>query len=319
MEPNPMNKNLPLFCKYFYILLLAASFFILGPASPIILITPALADIALEGVANAPVAPHESHSAPQRIIEDVQRTVSDGLLPQTDIAKDIQMSDDPCLPPLYKDWSEFSADSEDYRRRNGITGARILINLETYNIALEAIIPGGENKLVLSQNVAVGDTRTPTPQGSYILNHIYCYPDVLFFGDNSKPVSGLYNGFLAPLLVCDENMNCRRIKELGIHGFQGKFHPNLSAVNLETFGAVSAGCIRIPDPCSFKMELIRTVGIGPMKNNDRGSYHWLKKPVEVLAYKKDLETGENTLVSILEESISTLGSEISNIVKSLYK
>ncbi len=319
MEPNPMDKNLRIFYKCFNILFLAFSISVLFLANPFVSNRLAVADIALEVVTKAQGAPSESDTAPQNILENVSRAASHGPPPQTDVTKEILMSDDPCLPPLYKDWSEFSADSDDYRRRNRITGARILINLETYNIALEAIMSGGENKLILSQNVAVGDARTPTPQGSYILNHIYCYPDVLFFGENSKPVSGLYNGFLAPLLVCDDNMNCRRIKDLGIHGFQGKFHPNLSAVNLETFGAVSAGCIRIPDPCSFKMELIRIVGIGPLKNNDRGSYHWLKKPVEVIAYKKDLETGENTIVSILEESFSSLGSEISNIVKSLYK
>lgn len=223
--------------------------------------------------------------------------------------------DDPCLPPLYNDWEEFSSYSEDYRRNNNMAGARIVIDLVNFRMVLEAVIRDGTTRAIIEQNIAVGDPKTPTPVGSFIMNHIYCYPDVLFFGDGSTPVHGLYNGFFAPLLVCDENANCRRFNELGLHGYHATALTSDSvSMSPSTFGALSAGCVRISDPCSFKMELIRVVGIGPLKKNDRGSYHWLKKPVQVVVKGEESPYAEGeTIASILKNSISNLGDQFSHI------
>ncbi len=226
--------------------------------------------------------------------------------------------DDPCLPSLYKDWAEFSLDSEDYRRSNRITGARIRVDLEKCRMTLDAILTDGTTRAVIDQNVAVGDPKTPTPVGALVMNHVYCYPDVLFFGEKSGPVHGLYNGFFAPLLKCDENGNCSRFNELGLHGFQAGNNPNQAPINPATFGAISAGCVRVSDPCALKMELIRLVGVGPLRKNDRGSYHWLRKPVQVVI--RGVETQEQdreevTLVSIIQDSISSLGSDFSNMLR----
>lgn len=238
---------------------------------------------------------------------------------ENDKSPEVKTPDDPSLPSLYKDWSEFSADSEEYRRKNRIAGARIVINLQSYNLVLEAISDNGDTKSVVSQNVGVGNIQSPTPEGEFIINHIYCYPDVLLFDANSNPVPGVYDGFFAPLLVCDGKSNCRRVKELGLHGFQGKFYPNFAGINPGTSGAVSAGCVRIPNPSSFKMELIRVVGIGPIKKNERGSFHWLKKPIPVVVRGYDYDQEMPTLVSIIEQSISSIGGELHNIFKSLYE
>ncbi len=228
--------------------------------------------------------------------------------------------DDPCLPAIYKDWSEFSIDMEDYRSSNRIVGARIAIDPANYQLCLEAILKNGTTKEIIRQNVAVGNGKTPTPEGSFFINHVYCYPDVLFFGENSKPVKGLYSGFFAPLLLCDQSRNCRRFNELGLHGFHAAHHPNPASINPHTFGAVSAGCVRISDPCGFKMELIRVVGIGSLRKNDRGYYHWLKKPVQVVVQGDDIhDADQTTIVSILGNSVSTMGVELSNIIKWLYQ
>ena len=228
--------------------------------------------------------------------------------------------DDPCLPSLYNDWGEFSDEMEEHRRSNRIVGARISIDPTNYQICLEALLENGSIKEIIRQNAAVGDRKTPTPEGFFFINHIYCYPDVLFFGENSTPVRGLYGGFFAPLLLCDENRNCKRFNNLGLHGFQAAHHPNPGAIVPSTIGAVSAGCVRLSDPCGFKMELIRIVGIGSLRKNDRGYYHWLKMPVQVVVHGNEIQDADQTtIVSILENSISTMGTEFSNMLKWLYQ
>lgn len=249
-----------------------------------------------------------------------KQTPDSGIKTQAlETSRQPSLKDDPCLPPLYSDWGEFSVDHNDYRRSRGIVGARIVIDIDRFTMTLEAVYRNGETGHVLSQDVAVGDEKSPTPEGSFLVNHVYCYPDVLFFGDHSSPVQGLYNGFFAPLLICDDQQRCKRFKELGLHGFQGKFHPNLTSVNQETFGAVSGGCIRISDPCSFKRELLKLVGTGPLRKNDRGSYHWLNKTVMVTIKGAKYDEQEKTLASMIEESIFSIGSEISSLVWSIYK
>lgn len=228
--------------------------------------------------------------------------------------------DDPCLPSLYTNWGEFSDEMEDYRRSNRIIGARISIDPSNYQIFLEAILENGSTKEIIRQNAAVGDRKTPTPQGFFFINHIYCYPDVLFFGEDSTPVRGLYGGFFAPLLLCDEKRNCKRFNNLGIHGFQAAYHPNQAAIVPSTFGPVSAGCVRLSDPCAFKMELIRIVGLGSLRKNDRGYYHWLKMPVQVVVRGNGIiDADQTTIVSMLENSMATVGEEFSNMLKWLYQ
>lgn len=276
------------------------------------------ADLTIQRIDNPPGTgayqaniPGEDLSKPLICPEDNHRSR------QMDV--DLRVIDDPCLPRLYKDWEEFSVDHEEYRRSNRIIAARIVVDTVKFSLTLEAILPGSEIKPVITQNVGVGDIRTPTPEGSFIINHIYCYPDVMFFGDNAKPVSGLYNGFFAPLLVCDEHNNCARHKSMGIHGFEGIFHPGHVSITPGTYGAISGGCVRISNPCSLKIELMRIVGVGPIRKNDRGCYHWLKKPVQVVVNGKDLENEQPTIVSLIEESIFYLGKEVADIFGALYR
>ena len=275
----------------------------------------AMADISLESIEREKKHDHFLEAPEEAINIPEGPVVPPGAIEQR--AHDL---DDPCLPALYKDWSEFSIDMEDYRRSNQIVGATISIDPRNYQIRLEAILSNGGKKEIVRQNVAVGDPKTPTPDGFFIINHIYCYPDVLFFPENSKPIKGLYRAFFAPLHLCDQGRNCRRFNHLGLHGFHAAYHPNSGSINQQTFGAVSAGCVRISDPCSFKMELIRVIGIGSLRKNDRGCYHWLKKPVQVVVREEEIHhDNQTTIASILEESISTLGLEFSNIFKWLYQ
>ncbi len=192
----------------------------------------------------------------------------------------LEPPDDPCLPPLYKDWEEFSR----FSREGAPTSEgrlRIVIDRALFTLVLEEIGPDRIPQIVYYTSVALGGLRSPTPEGAFVINHIYCYPDVAYFTPAHEKVSGLYNGFFAPLLLCDADGKCERFKELGLHGFLADARPD-SSIRPETFGAVSGGCIRLPDPCSFKKSLISRARLGPRRTNERGSYHWLKRPIEVL-------------------------------------
>jgi len=171
---------------------------------------------------------------------------------------------------------------------------------------LEGVRKDGSVEEVYRTHVGLGDVNSPTPDGNFVINHIYCYPDVVFFTVSGDRVPGLYNGFFAPLLLCEDRKHCKRFRDLGIHGFQGSAarRHNVSVASMDTYGAISAGCIRVPDPCRLKSELIRLVGIGPVKTNDRGTYHWLAKPVEVVIAGRYPGTEDQmTLVSIFEQSL----------------
>ncbi len=211
---------------------------------------------------------------------------------------------DPCLPSLYKDWREFSADPQAESLRIAFPQVRILIDRSTFELTLEGVQGDASAQELYRTPVALGDLNSPTPEGRFVLNHIYCYPDVVFFDEASGKVPNLYRGFFAPVLACDETGHCERFRELGIHGFDASAHPRPQGIVPATNGPVSGGCIRVPDPCKLKQELIRVVGVGPIKKNDRGCYHWLKKPVEVVISGYYPGTGEPvTIVSILQEGL----------------
>jgi hypothetical protein len=77
---------------------------------------------------------------------------------------------------------------------------------------------------------------------------------------------------------------------------------------------VSSGCIRIPNPCEFKTQLIRAVGIGPIRRNDRGCYHWLDKPVEVFIVDQ-----ETTIVSLVRGGLAQIGNRLKNLLGGFWR
>lgn len=190
--------------------------------------------------------------------------------------------DDPCLPPLYHDWRELAEDRRGDAARLGLSRVRVTIDRSKFMLIMEGIRHDESIREIYRTPVGLGDPWSPTPRGRYYINHVYCYPDVVFFDQDESPISDLYNGFFAPLLLCDGSGRCDRFHDLGIHGFHASAHPSPSTIRPQTDGPVSAGCIRVPDPCRFKMELVRLAGIGPIRRNKRGSYHWLSRPIEVL-------------------------------------
>jgi len=215
--------------------------------------------------------------------------------------------DDPCLPGLYKDWRELSQDSHSEDRENGFARLRIVINRSDFNLALEGIRRDESVEEIYRTPVALGDIDSPTPDGEFVINHVYCYPDVLFFPADADPIPGLYKGFFAPLLSCDDDGRCERFQDLGLHGFEAAALPDHTRFRVDTYGAVTAGCIRLPDPCHFKSALTAAAGIGPLKKNERGSYHWLNKPVQVFITGSYPGTeDETTLSSVVEEGLLRL-------------
>jgi hypothetical protein len=213
--------------------------------------------------------------------------------------------DDPCLPPLYKDWRELSLDYMDRTPEQKCSGLKIIIDRSTFRLTMECEGSEGSIDEVYETEVGLGDINSPTPAGRFVINHIYCYPDVVFFSSKNERVPSMYNGFFAPLLFCEKGGRCHRYQELGIHGFQASAHPHPSGINPETTGAVSAGCIRIPDPCRLKRMLISRVGIGDLHKDDRGFYYWLNRPVQVQIIG-DYPGQEEylNLVSVFEKSLS---------------
>lgn len=220
---------------------------------------------------------------------------------------------DLCLPPLFRDWQEFSR----FRREASIQAdsrVRVVIDRTMFSLVLEEIDVENTPHVMYQTEVALGNLRSPTPEGSFIINHIYCYPDVVFFTSTHERVSNLYNGFFAPLLRCDASGRCDRFNDLGIHGFYPDARPD-QRISPDTFGAVSGGCIRLPDPCAFKRSLILTSSLGPRKINERGSYHWLKKPIEVLIVNGYPTENPNTLFNIFIDSFGKLEKGLGELLR----
>ena len=258
-------------------------------------------------------APSEEHIAPVGPSTKGTPFPSDPT-PEENISK---VPDDSCLPGLYKDWQEFSLHEREKDPGTGIEKIKVLIDRSNFRLTLQLIRPDESSEEVYGSAVALGDQHSPTPKGSFVINHVYCYPDVVFFSSGSERIPALYNGFFAPLLFCVESGKCQRFQELGIHGFQAWAHPNSSIISPDTYGAVSGGCIRLPDPCAFKVELIRRVGIGPLKRNERGCYHWLNRPVEVLIQGSypGMEDDEYTLISLLQKGLMQVHVGLKNFME----
>lgn len=228
----------------------------------------------------------------------------------------LQPPEDPCLPSPYKDWYDFSKQA----REGDVPVAgrtRIVIDRSMFHLLIEEYNPGTFIEEIYATPVGLGYLRSPTPEGNFIINHIFCYTDVLFFSASQEAVPNLYNGFFAPLLECDVKGNCRRFNDLGIHGFAPDARPDAS-IRPETFGAVSAGCVRLPDPCSFKRHLLRRVELGPLKRNERGSYHWLKRPLEVIIVNGYTRTDPAAgFFDSVTSGLDKLGAKLKEMLQSL--
>jgi len=220
----------------------------------------------------------------------------------------LQPPPDPCLSPAYSDWREFVLEKGKKTPHKDIATVRIIIDREAFLLTLQAVLPDGSIQEIYQTQVALGDWDTPTPEGRFLINHIYCYPDVVFYDLNRDRIPVLYKGFLAPLLECDEDGRCERFRELGIHGFDPSVFPEADHPALATSGAVTSGCVRIPDPCGFKAALIPVVGIGPVKRNDRGCYHWLDRPVEVWIVDE-----EPAVVTAFRRGFRQMGTSLKNL------
>lgn len=235
-----------------------------------------------------------------------------GAAPESSATNSADRLDDPCLPPLYKDWQEFSFDNQK-NSHSKYAAFRIVIDRSSFQLFLEAIKSDGTVDELYRTHVGLGDVSSPTPEGLFLINHIYCYQDVMFFEQTGDKIPGLYNGFFAPLLSCDEKGRCNRFRDLGIHGFDASARPNARMTAADTYGAISAGCIRLPDPCRFKAEVIKSIGIGPLKKNDRGSYHWLNKPVQVaIVGNYPGVEDQATLVSVFQQGLEQIHEGIKN-------
>ncbi|MFZ5865631.1 MAG: L,D-transpeptidase [Thermodesulfobacteriota bacterium] len=217
---------------------------------------------------------------------------------------------DPCLPPLFWDWNELSRTERESPEWGDFKSAEIVLDLKTFSLTLLGVRGDGSVESIYETPVGVGQGKTPTPTGQFIINHVYSYPDVCFFAEGNQKVPELYAGFFAPLLLCDEHGKCERYQDLGIHGFNAAAYPHPSRIRHETEGEVSGGCIRLPDPCAFKSALIRLVGVGSVKRNDRGSYHWLNKPVAV-----SITDGETGILSVLQDGALFLQNGLMNVLK----
>jgi hypothetical protein len=235
--------------------------------------------------------------------------------PALEFSPALKAPEDPCLPPLFKDWSEYAAYEKGVGYGNNGIRYRIVIDKTNFDLRFEAIGKNDSATLVYDTHVALGDIHTPTPEGNFWINHVYCYPDVMYFAaESAEPIPGLYNGFMAPILVCDSNGKCRRYRDLGLHGYKSTPLTRTVSSRPGTFGAISAGCIRVPDPCRLKAAIIKHVGIGPLKRNDRGSYHWLNKPVEVIIASSYPEIAENTnFASAVQQGLEQVHDGIKNI------
>jgi hypothetical protein len=230
-----------------------------------------------------------------------------------------QTPDDPCLQNEYNDWREFSLAEHHINSIALDRQIRLHIHRNSFILSLEVVEGDNPTMEIYFTTVGLGDLSSPTPVGSFVINHIYCYPDVVFFDSSSEKVSELYNGFFAPLLLCENRVGrCARYNDLGIHGFRASAIPGSSPIRPETYGAVTGGCIRLPDPCSFKKELIRNVGVGPVRKNERGSYHWLKRPVEVIIEGAYPGTDDDvTIADIVQDGLSHIRAGVRSMLELL--
>ena len=131
----------------------------------------------------------------------------------SDIPEPLLPPDDPCLPSIFKGWEELSIQSSFLEPQDRYVAARIVVDLENFHLVLEGIRPDGTVEPVYETDVGVGDPYTPTPQGRFLINHVYCYPDVLFYDQARREIPSLYKGFFAPVLFCDEEGSCKRFGE----------------------------------------------------------------------------------------------------------
>jgi len=187
--------------------------------------------------------------------------------------------------------------------------ARIIIRRDTFELVLEGVRGDGTTEALYTTTVGLGDAGSPTPSGNFVLNHVYCYPDLILYDDQETKIPNVYKAFLAPLMLCDDNGHCERHRDLGIHGFDAASHPNRTRIRTATVGPVSSGCIRVPDPCALKTALIRLVGVGPLRKNERGCYHWLRRPVEVW-----IVDDEVTLASLVAGGLAQVGKGLKNLL-----
>jgi len=242
-------------------------------------------------------APDQSPPEPGR---DIDPPTSQA--PQT--PQVLEPPDDHCLPPLYRDWQELSLDTRQTSEKKRSARVRIIIDRPNFLLTVQTIDLDGSAETIYRTHVALGTPDSPTPEGTFIVNHVYCYPDVVYFAPDQTQIKNLYEGFFAPLLLCDDTRRCQRFRDLGIHGYDSSAFPQSQQTPHGRYGPLSSGCIRVPDPCTLKTILVRFVGVGPVKKNDRGCYHWLKNPVDVVI-EGDYPwiDGEATIASILQQGL----------------
>lgn len=188
---------------------------------------------------------------------------------------------DLCLPARFNDWKE--AAQYDFIRSETAkyVDLRIMIDRASYTMVFQGLTPEGEIEELYRSPVGLGRYNAMTPVGLFHINHIYCYPDVKYFTDDGSEIDNLYNGLFAPLLICDSQGVCSRYEQLGLHGLNPELLPGADLEIVQRYGPVSEGCVRLPDPCGFKREIISHAGIGPLMQNQRGHYHWLRRSVSV--------------------------------------
>lgn len=277
-------------------------------------------DVPIDGEGAKPAVDATTHEAvsPTDLPPKEQAIQQDSTVPPaTDSEGALEFAQpplDPCLPALYRDWREFSREEKERGPWRDFAACRIIITRETFHLIMEGIRSDGSAEEIYETHVALGTPDTPTPAGRFLINHIYCYPDVIFYDPEHEKIPALYNGFFAPLLVCDDQGNCGRFRELGIHGYDPTVYQHPVSFEGATYGGVSSGCIRIPNPCEFKTLLIRAVGIGPMRRNDRGCYHWLDKPVEVFIVDE-----ETTLVSLVRGGLAQIGKGLKKLLGGFWR
>ncbi|MFA6217956.1 MAG: L,D-transpeptidase [Candidatus Omnitrophota bacterium] len=261
-----------------------------------------------------PAPGNTTSQSKSEVLNNLSKEFDSMSISQTAIGK-TQAPYDPCLPGLYRDWLEYSDDQETLRKGSGVNGARILIDRIRYEIIIEALFRDGTAREAYRGAVALGAPKTPTPKGRFIINHLYCYPDVIFFASDSEPIANLYRGFFAPLQICDTYGHCERYNDLGLHGFELSAHPHPEVLQGGVYGPVSGGCVRVSDPCAIKRNLVRLVGVGKLGKNERGTYHWLKKNVEVVIFDEEPEQdGAITLAGILEEGLTSIGTGLKSVM-----
>ena len=169
----------------------------------------------------------------------------------------------PCLPRLYRNWQELGVANAEADSRHRYHQIKLFIDRSHFLLTVAGVTADGSTEEIYWTHIGLGDVTSPTPAGRFLVNHIYCYPDVLYFDPDGGQVPHLYNGLLAPLMVCNRQGKCHRFRGLGLHGFDVSTFPNADQLIDQTYGPVSGGCIRVPHPCRLKALLVRLIGVGP--------------------------------------------------------